>query len=403
MTTTTRNKSRQRVLLVNAGEGTDWEELETHLKASGRTVMNLYVRRHDDQPPHVDLPRRIHEFELAVMVITPMSGGLDEVTTRRLVHLAGLLQGALGNDRVAVLTEGEVAGFLHKTPVKELPYAEGEIKTQFPEVSKLLETNGDEAKSPRSSARPASARPAAARQASPTDPWLKRFGLDDSSVGPEIWMILGVLVVLAALAGVIGYRVFSDPITDEATVSSDTIASSPTDGEDGVDTGGGQADGEQVASPSTSASTSASAGTDPADDTGPGGALGVEDGRFDGLPATCRISTTPGEIIPREVACEGIGGLRTEGFLGPWHSVISEVSMDPGVVGEVEIEPRPDATSSTRVQLQPVARQSLEPYDSLFGVQQLRFEFSANGQQVVLHQNSAGGGAQLILTFSLDL
>ena len=391
MTTTTRTRNRGRVLLGHTGESDDWQELQAYLVKAGRNVVLFdATMRADRTGLQGELPGRLDEFELAIVMVSKPVGRLDGVSVRSLVHLTGLLQGAIGYDRVLVLTDREVEPFVHGLGVAEFAYETGDIRARFPQVSSLLGSSEEVGE-----VKGAPFGTTTARAPSPLAPWLDRFGLEGAPVAPEIWMVLGVIAVLAALAGVIGYQVFSDPVLDTAGVEIEELPPA-----DDVDTDEATVD-DEVAAPSTSVSPGL--GSAPADGSGPPVGLGVDDGRFDGLPATCVLSTASGEIIGREIDCEGTGGLRVEGFLGPWHSEISEISMDSGVVGEVEIEPRPGATSATRVQLQPVARQSLEPYDSLFGVQRMRFEFSANNQRVVLHQQAGRGGAELTLTFSLDL
>lgn len=364
MSNPTAMRPRGRILLGITGEGDDWSELRTHLADVGWQVDPFDVTVWPERAgPESALPR-LAGVDIAIVVVGRPDGHHQRMTMQCLAHLTGLLQGHLGYRRVLVLVEEEVDAFLNGTGVAELSYERGNIRSRFPQIAAQL---GDVVAPAASRARPGAA------------PWRERLGFSETQVAPEVWMVLGVLAVLAAVAGVIGYQIVAGPVTDEEV--SEQIG----------------AEVEDVAGP-----TSLEGSPAPNEPGVAAADLGAEGGRIEGLPATCVIDTPAGDVLDLELSCVGVGGLRSEGFLGPWHSEISAISVDPGVVGEVFIEPR-DGQSATRVQLEPLERQSLESYDSLFGVEQIVLEFSANNQQVTLYRRSDRGGEELILTFSLDL
>lgn len=357
---------RGRVLVGTTGDDDDWEPLQAHLKSAGWRVDVFIISDDPDREGPEEMLPRLAGVDMAILIVGQSQVGVGNPPIRNLIHLAGVLQGKLGYQRVLMLVDDGVTPFLTGTGVPEQTFSRGDLKAHFPKIdAKLAQVTAVQH------------RTADSRMIATLD----RFGLSQSGTPPEYWLVLGVLVVLAALAGVAAFQAFAGPVE---VASSDGGAGG--DAEIGSDVGGDGAAGPSIDS-------------DPAGGLG----LGVEEGRVDGLPARCTIATGQGEIVPSVVDCEGIGGLRTDGFLGPWHSEISDVSMDPGVVGEVFIGPSADAASETRVRLVQPTRQSLEPYNSLSGVERLVFEFSANNQRVTLHQRGDRGGAELTLTFTLDL
>jgi len=359
-----------RVLLGITGEGEDWSELRDHLGDVGWKVEPFDATVWPDQAgPESALPR-LAGVDLAVLVVGRPEGHNERMTLQSLAHLTGLLQGHLGYRRVLVLVENEVDALLRGTGVSELSYERGDIRSRFAEIdAHLSESTSPPARLARSGA----------------TPLLGRFGRAESQVAPEVWMVLGVLAVAAALVGVIGYQIVAGPVTGES--ASEQISATAANADDAV------------AGPTVSDTSPVPVEPDPATDPD----FGAEGGRVDGLPATCVVDTPPGDVLELELSCEGVGGLRSEGFLGPWHSEISAISVDAGVVGDVLIESPSASESVTLVPLEPLERQSLESYDSLIGVEQIVLEFSANNQQVTLYQRSDRGGRELILTFSLDL
>lgn len=336
-----------RVLLGASGEADDWRDLHAHLGELGWRV-DLFDAspRLDGDGPEASVPS-LDGVDVAILILGKPAPGTAVAERLELHHLVGVMQGRLGEQRVVVLDENHDP-LLERTGVHRHVYESGNVAAVFPEISDVLHSIS------------------AAPQRSPTTPWPERFGIAEGRIAPELWLGLGPLMVFVALAFVIGYQLLDDTVGDEET---QTIE----------ETG-------PVLPPA-----------------GPVPSTPISDaGRVGAFPAACTVSIPPGGVVPREIPCDGAGGLLADGFLGPWHNEVSSISVDPGVVASVTLTSQPP-DAGARIQLRPVPEQSLEPYDSLAGVDQIDLEFSSNGQQVVLHQREDRGGNRLTLTFTLDL
>ena len=346
-----------RVLLGATGDGEDWRELRNHLVDLGYQV-DLFdaTPSGDMNDPDAMVPTRSDRIEMAVLVVAKSENGADAFSGRRLVHLAGVLQGRLDVRRLVVLQEVDVEPFLHGTGVTELAFERGEIQSRFEEVEANL-------------------RDLTIPGVAPTTPWMERFGIANGRVAPETWLVLGALAVVAAAV-----FVFASPFI-------------------------GSSDGAQPTTSAPDISTTAPAG--PSLTTvvqQPGSRLpvgaGEEAGAVDGLPARCVVDTGEGVTLGEVLACEGVGGLEVAGFQGPWHNNIAELSVDPGVVGQLNFE-RPPATGAEQLtQLTAGPRQSLAQLGSDFGIDSIVLEFSENGQQVVFFDDN---GQDMTLVFRLEL
>ncbi|MGI9615273.1 MAG: hypothetical protein ACR2QO_20345 [Acidimicrobiales bacterium] len=380
-----------RVLLVTVGGGDDWKILRSHLMGSGWMATPMEMDDITEKGgPGIETPR-LDGIELAIFVVGDYESDESNVlATRSLLHFAGFLQGRLGYRRVLVLVEDRVDAFLRGTGVPEVPYTAGNIQDRFPQIAATLrdlETN-----------------PPQGRIRSGFERWMERMGLQHAEVASEVWLWAGGLVI-GALVLTVAYLIFADPLRPESTAAPQaTVVESGGDvgttaGTVSGDAGGqaGAVDNDGVAGP---VDAEASPVIPPINEGSlPGGATG----RVESLPARCTVSTTDGEVTPSLITCDDNGGLVATGFLGPWDQEISAVTLSPGVVGEVHLASLPDDTAQTRVQLTPGQRVELEPYGSLSGTEQLVLEFSANNETVILHQSASRGGAELVLTFSLDM
>ena len=347
-----------RVLLGATGEGEDWSALRDHLVGLGWQV-DLF-----DPTPHAGpgtgLPH-LRGVDMAILMATPLDRR-SGATASYLAYLAGILQGALGDRRVLALVENEAGGLVTGTSVAELRYERDNIQARLPYVTSLLAELNAQSSQPF------------------VTPWLERFGIVDGRVAPEMWLALGALAVIAAVLGVLTYQ-FVGGSTNE-------LSAELADSDDLVD----------------SVDRSLGSTTNDPSVLGPETAAGLgppEQGSIEGLPAFCVIETANDQLLPETISCDGIGGLRVEGHRGPWHNQIYELTSDLGVVGHIVTEP--SAGVEIRVPLEPVGEQLLEPLGSRFGVQRLELIFSANGQQVTLHQAGELGDNEATLTFGLDL
>lgn len=392
----TRNGPRHlgRVLLVTVGGGDDWKILHSHLMGSGWMATPMEMEDITEKGgPGIETPR-LDGIELAIFVVGDYESDESNVlATRSLLHFAGFLQGQLGYRRVLVLVEDRVDAFLRGTGVPEVPYTAGNIQDRFPQIAATL--------------RDLESNPPQGRIRSGFERWMERMGLQHAEVASEVWLWAGGLVI-GALCLTVAYLIFADPLRPESNAPQATVVENG--GAVGT-TAGGTVTGDPGGQAGAVDNDGVAGSVDDDEDDEPpvippineGSLPGGATGRVDSLPARCTVSTAGGEVTPSLITCDESGGLVATGFLGPWDQEISAVTLSPGVVGEVHLESLPDDTAQTRVQLNPGQRVELEPYGSLAGTEQLVLEFSANNETVVLHQSASRGGAELVLTFSLDM
>lgn len=353
-----------RVVLSATGHGEDWSALRDHLVGLGWQVDLFDPTPRDDATfPEPTLPL-LEGVDLAILLATS-SGRVESAANHRLVYLAGVMQGTLGDRRVLALLENEVGPLLAGTSLTELRYKPGTIGVHFPQILALLgetSTKGGQ---------------------SLMTPWLERFGVVDGRVAPEMWLALGALAVIAAVLGVFGYQLFG---------SSNGRLSAEVADIGGVVTTGGLSPG------STSNAL-------PELGSGSSGAFGSEaDGSVLGLPARCVVNTGGGVVFSDVIPCEeGVGGISVEGFHGPWHNEIGQVSLEAGVLGEATMERDQTDQEAGPVVLESGGTSELESRGSSFGIAQLVFVFTANGQEVALSQLSGRAGNTATLTYGLDL
>lgn len=363
MSNPTAMKPLGRVVLSATGHGEDWSALRDHLVGLGWQVDLFDPTPRDDATfPEPTLPL-LDGVDLAILLATS-SGRAESAANRRLVYLAGVMQGTLGDRRVLALLENEVGPLLDGTSLTELRYQPGTIGVHFPQILAVLgETSAKGGQSL-------------------VTPWLERFGVVDGRVAPEMWLALGALAVIAAVVGVFGYQLFG---------SSNGRLSAEVAEIGGVVTTSGLGPG------------STSNGL-PELGSGSSGAFGSEaDGSVLGLPARCVVNTGGGVVFSDVIPCEGVGGIRVEGFPGPWHNEIGRVSLEAGVLGEAMMEADQAGADSDPVVLESGGTSELDSRGSSFGVAQLVFIFTANGQEVALSQLSGRAGNTVTLTYGLDL
>lgn len=344
-------------ILGATGDGEDWRDLRNHLVDLG-----FHVDLFDATPsgemndPDAMVPTRSDRIELAVLVVAKSEHDADGFSGRRLVHLAGVLQGRPDVRRLVVLREVDVAPFLDGTGVTELAFERGEIESRFDEVDAIL-------------------RELNAPGVAPTTPWMERFGIAQGQVAPEMWLVLGVLAVVAAAVFVIAGPFLGSSGGAQGTLPAATVPST-----DPI--------GPSLTTAAPVAETQLPLGG------------GEEAGAVDGLPARCFVDTRQGVTLGAVVECDGVGGLEVVGFTGPWHNNISEVSVDPGVVGQLNFQRPPSDDAEELMQLGAGSEQSLTEFGSSFGIESIVLEFSENGQQVTF---DSGNGQQMTLVFRLEL
>ena len=349
------------VVLGATGDGDDWNVLQGHLLAQNWQVELLELSSLESAGGAEALLPPLDGVDAVILVLNRSTGRSDLLSERQLpllTHLIGRLQGQLGSGRLLVFTEAELAGLLGTTGVNELPYRRGQIETQFTQVRALL----DEALL-------ASPKPAASWWSILCD----RLGMSTGSLAPELWLILGPLLVLAVLLAAIGSGQLGWPSIGPRSAR---ITLDPT-----------------LLGPARLASQARP--ENPAVDLSGQGSINL-------LPVSCTIDTHHGSSLPPVIDCGSVGQLKVEGHLGPWHNEISHLFIDAGVVGEVDLEPQPNQSAEGPVSLRPGVDQSLEAYHPDYGVDRVRLVFGADGQQVTLWQAEGRGDNKVILTFWLD-
>ena len=195
-----------------------------------------------------------------------------------------------------------------------------------------------------------------------------------SSPAPELWLVLGPLLVLGSVLAVLGLGILN--WRSSSSDGSRSPALSPA----------GPAADASSADPGVP-------GTVAADAAVPAGMA------IDLLPVTCVVEIPDGASLPVVVPCEERGQLRVDGYLGPWRDEIDSVGMASGVVGSAQLAAGDQAAGA--VQLAPGRDQALASAGSRPGVDRLELIFGADGQQVVLRQAATRGGHTATLTFSL--
>ncbi len=97
-----------RVLLGATGEGQDWSALRDHLMGAGWQV-DLFdpTPHHDPAAAEAALPL-LEGVDVAILMTPDSATGGDQVSNR-FVYLTGVLQGALGDQRVLSLVANDAA------------------------------------------------------------------------------------------------------------------------------------------------------------------------------------------------------------------------------------------------------------------------------------------------------
>lgn len=340
-----------RVLLAVSGDDDDWVVLRGEVFAQRWQVDLAEISNLDPAADGIDeLLPSLDDIDALIAVLARSRDGNDLAPEHRLAllsHLLGVVQGRLGLDRVLVLVESELTGLLQGTGIPETPYHRDEIEAQFPQVRAMLAEIESET--------------------GPPSGLLARLRVATGALAPELWLILGPLLVLGALFTVLGLGLLSwgsaaqEPARTRIHLDPSLLAPAAT---------GFGAD--QAAGPSMAA-----------------------------LPARCTVDTPATGNLGAIISCDA-GHLRVDGYLGPWRYEIASVAIDSGVIGEVSMESSPNRPAQAPVQLRPGIDQDLGAFDPFRGVDRIELTFAANGQQVTLRQFPSRGGRSATLTFSLN-
>lgn len=352
-------KQGARILLGTSGQGTDWSALRDHLEHLGWQV-DLFdpMSKSVEDGAEAAVPM-LDGVELALLLASADDVDTD-AATERLSYVAGLLRGQLGTKRLTLLLDRDMAPFPAGSGVTSFRYRPGELRAWFPQIDAQLTELQNR------------------NQESALIPWMERFGINDGRVAPETWLVLGGLVLLAAIVGVFGYQVFGDTPTQ---LLAEPASNSVTEGD--------------PASPGQSPDVSVA-------NSGQEAVNAIGDGSLSELPARCVVDTSRDVVFTPIIRCDGVGGLAVDGFAGPWHRAIAEVRPDLGVLGDVVYEAGDDGATGRREPLVSGQPLSLETGDDAPHVEQLELVFTGQGQRVELVQPAGSGDRRVVLTFGLE-
>lgn len=347
-----------RVLLAVAGDDDDWTVVRDLVSSHGWRIDPVELSVADDELDLGALLPPLDGVDAAIVVLSRARGRSDVGSPGRLGHLGvlvGLLQGRLGPSRTLVLAEADVAEQVVGAGITASAYRRGAIEAHQLRVEALLVD--------------------ASRHDSGPLPFANsRLGRALTSLAPELWLVLGPLLVLGSVLAVLGLGILNWRASDDPEAPPALAPSGP-----GAD---------------ASSSAPGVPGTVAPDATAPAGMA------IDLLPVTCVVDIPDGASLPVVVPCESRGQLRVEGYLGPWRDEIASVGLGSGVVGTARLEAAGEAAGA--VQLAPGREQALaSDRGGRPRVDRIELIFGADGQQVVLRQAPGRGGQAATLTFSL--
>ncbi|MDH4074552.1 MAG: hypothetical protein OEW29_01355 [Acidimicrobiia bacterium] len=347
-----------RVVLAVAGDDDDWTVLRDFVSSLGWLTDLVELSVADDELDLEGLLPPLEGVDAALVVLSRARGRSDVGGPGRLGHLGmlvGLLHGRLGSSRVLVLAETDVAEQVTAGGIEASVYRRGAIDAHQVRVEVLLADAARHDGGPRPFAN-------------------SRLGRGLTSVAPELWLVLGPLLVLGSVLAVLGLGILNWRSSGGDEPPAVLAPAAP----------GADASSSEPGVPGTVAP----------DATVPAGMS------IDLLPVSCVIDIPDGASLPVAVPCEDRGQLRVDGYLGPWRDEIALVGLGSGVVGTAELEAA--GGSAGAVQLAPGREQALaSEQGGRPRVHRIELIFGADGQQVVLRQAAARGGRSATFTFSL--
>ncbi|MDH5291465.1 MAG: hypothetical protein OEY41_15835, partial [Acidimicrobiia bacterium] len=171
-----------RVVLAVAGDDDDWTVLRDFVSSLGWLTDLVELSVADDELDLEGLLPPLEGVDAALVVLSRARGRSDVGGPGRLGHLGmlvGLLHGRLGSSRVLVLAETDVAEQVTAGGIEASVYRRGAIDAHQVRVEVLLADAARHDGGPRPFAN-------------------SRLGRGLTSVAPELWLVLGPLLVLGS-------------------------------------------------------------------------------------------------------------------------------------------------------------------------------------------------------------
>jgi hypothetical protein len=359
------------ILLGRTGGGPTFGRLITKLEDQGHKV----IERTSSPVGAHGSADDLEEIDVVLLAVRDNDdvGAIGPIRPfQRVARDAGVLQGAVGMDRVMLLVEEPVTGLTADLGVTVLRYPRGAPEDAAGRINERVQQVMPEPETGMGRKLALVERPRSSGLLAP----FVLFGL----IG-LVALIGAFVVALSSLggdddgppegAGLVQLIDVTDALRADAPDSSDVDA---------------------PAGPSAGAD----AGIVPGQDAGGSGtAADPSVGANQLYPATCVLTLSRDAALAAESPCVGAGVLEVEGSDGPWHNELRLLALADGVVGEVVYE-------SGDVEPLGQGVVTLDAAAASFGVSSLTLTFSGPDQHVHLRTGADPDDREATLTLRLD-
>ncbi len=269
----------------------------------------------------------------------------------KVLDQARKLLSAFGKGRVILVVEAGIIDFDYNSGLDDILFPPGKLSSTYRSVAAFLVREfGSEG-----NAGPGSGKPTSKKRS------------EREPLETDVKMAIALLALAAIFGGIYMIRLFTGNSSDEAVPEVGGVELSLPSSQPEL------AGPEQTQPPTTVL-------TPPAQATA--------------LPATCRISLVRSTTLPGIVYCDDGGALRVTGYSGPWHNSVARIGLETQVTGSFVYE-----QNGNTVSVGPGVS-NLDPSSSRFGVQEMVFQFEADGKRVQFEQFPEDG--QRVVTFTFD-
>lgn len=352
------------ILLGRTGGGSTFRRLIAELEEAGYAVIERSSSPIGAHGSLGDIDRV--DFVLLVVREGDDVGAIGPVRPfQRVARDAGVLQGKVGMDRVALLVEDSVMGLTSDLGVSVMRYPKDAPEAAGDKISSRIRQIRPQ---PEPGIHQKLARAESSRTGQVVAPFLL-FGL----IG-LVALIGAFVVALSSLGGggddesADGDRVELIDVTEALRAGAPTSADAASGAVAGGEVGGA------------------------GDPAGPSAGFGGDNQLF---PATCEVALGEGRAVAAETPCAGAGVLELEGSTGPWRTELRLLAVGEGVAGELTFE------SGEVVAIAPGVLE-LDRAAASSGVRSLTLQFSAPNQHVHLLTGADPGDREATLTLRLD-